>query len=273
MLQVDALKMVGDDTELDLSGSVNLSDQSLALQANGAANLAVLQGFLPDLRSSGRAEVTARITGTATAPVVAGNALLTNGRMRQLSFPHALEEVNGIATFDAGGLRLDGITARLGGGAVRFGGRIGLSGYQLSEFDVTATGQDMTLRYPEGMRSLVDAELALQGPAAAPIVTGTVNVKSANWSRGFGRPRGLFSGLTGGDAAAAGDRRTGRGRVERALRRPADRAVDAAHRQRSGARRRERRSDDARARSIGRCCSAAPRSSAARWSSKAAAIS
>ena len=200
VLQLDALKMVGDDTELDLSGSVNLVDQSLALQANGAANLAVLQGFLPDLRSSGRADVTARISGTAAAPVVAGNALLTNGRIRQLSFPHALEEVNGIATFDAGGLRLDGITARLGGGPVRFGGRIGLSQYQLSEFDVTAAGQDMILRYPEGMRSTVDAELALQGPAASPMVTGTVNVKSASWARGFGASSGLFSGLAGGDA-------------------------------------------------------------------------
>ncbi len=201
VLQVEALKLVGEDTELDLSGSVNLVDQLLSLQANGAANLAVLQGFLPDLRSSGRAEVTARITGTAAAPVVAGTALLTNGRIRQLSFPHALEEVNGIATFDAGGLRLDGITARLGGGAVRFGGHIGLSAYQLSEFDVTAVGQDMNLRYPEGMRSLVDAELALQGPAAAPMVTGTVNVKSASWARGFGASGGLFSGLTGGEAA------------------------------------------------------------------------
>jgi hypothetical protein len=47
VLQVDSLKMVGEDTELDLSGSVNLVDQSLALQANGAANLAVLQGFPP----------------------------------------------------------------------------------------------------------------------------------------------------------------------------------------------------------------------------------
>jgi hypothetical protein len=197
VLQVDALKMIGDDTELDLTGSVNLTDQSLALQANGAANLAVLQGFLPDIRSSGRAEVTARISGTAAAPVVAGNALLTNGRMRSLWFPHALEEVNGIATFDAGGVRLDGITARLGGGAVRFGGRIGMSNYQLSEFDVTAAGEDMNLRYPEGMRSTVDAALALQGPAAAPLVTGTVTVKSATWARGFGGSGNFLSGLTG----------------------------------------------------------------------------
>jgi len=202
ILNVDALKLVGDDTELDLTGSVNLSDQTLALQANGAANLAVLQGFLPDVRSSGRAEVTARIGGTAAGPIVAGNALVSNGRMRQLSFPHALEDVNGIATFDAGGLRLDGITARLGGGPVRFGGRIGLSGYQLSEFDVTAIGEDMNLRYPEGMRSEVDATLSLQGPATSPMVAGTVNVTSATWTRGFGAPGDLFSGLTGGDAGA-----------------------------------------------------------------------
>jgi hypothetical protein len=202
VLRVESLKMVGDDTELELTGSVNTLDQSLALQANGAANLAVMQGFLPDIRSSGRAEVTARISGTATSPVVAGNALVTNGRMRSLLFPHALEEVNGIATFDAAGVRLDGITARLGGGAVRFGGRIGLSEYQLSEFDVTAAGEDMNLRYPEGMRSLVDASLALQGPAASPLVTGNVLVKSANWARGFGATSSLFSSLTGSDPVA-----------------------------------------------------------------------
>ncbi len=197
ILNVDSLRMVGDDTQLDLTGSVNLADQTLSLQANGAANLAVLQGFLPNVRSSGRAEVTARISGTAAEPVVAGNALLSNGRLRQLEFPHALENVNGIVTFDAGGVRLDGVTAQLGGGPVRFGGRIGLSAYRLSEFDVNASGENMTLRYPEGMRSLVDATLGLQGPASAPIVTGAVTVKSGTWTRGFGASGGLFSGLTG----------------------------------------------------------------------------
>ncbi len=200
-LQVDSLRLVGDDTELDLTGSVNLADQTLALQANGAANLAVLQGFLADVRASGRAELSARIGGTAAQPVVAGNALLSSGRIRQLSFPHALEEVNGIVTFDAGGLRLDGVTAQLGGGPVRFGGRIGLAKYQLSEFDVTAVGENMSLRYPEGMRSLVDASLALQGPATTPIVTGNVTIKSASWTRGFGASGGLFSGLAGGAGA------------------------------------------------------------------------
>lgn len=200
-LQVDALRLVGEDTELDLSGAVNLQDQSLSLQANGAANLAVLQGFVADLRSSGRAEVTARISGTAREPIVSGNALVANGRLRQFSFPHALEDVNGIVTFDATGIRLDGVSARLGGGPVKFGGRIGLFGYRLSEYDVTVVGEDMRLRYPEGMRSLVDANLALQGPAEAPVVSGTVNVKSANYTRGIDTSTNFLSALAGSDPA------------------------------------------------------------------------
>ena len=196
VLQVDALRLVGEDTELDLAGSVDLPKQELALTANGAANLAVLQGFLPDVRTSGRAEVSARVIGTANAPVVSGTALLSEGRLRHFAIPHALEALNGIVTFNANGIRLDGLHGRVAGGPVQFGGRIGLSGYVLSEFDVTATGTDMRLRFPEGMRSLVDAELSLRGTAQAPVLSGLVQVKNAVWSQPFSTSGGLF-GLTG----------------------------------------------------------------------------
>jgi hypothetical protein len=92
-------------------------------------------------------------------------------------------------------------TGRLGGGLVRFGGRVGMVGYKLSEYDVTAVGEDLRLRFPEGMRSTVDANLAVQGRAGSPTVTGTVLVKSASWSRGLDTSSGLFSGLTTGDAS------------------------------------------------------------------------
>jgi translocation and assembly module TamB len=203
VLQVDALRLVGEDTELDLAGSVNLTRQELALTANGAANLAVLQGFLPDVRSSGRAEVAARVTGTAEAPVVSGTALITDGRLRHFGVPHALEALNGIVTFNASGVRLDGLRGRMAGGTVTFGGRIGLSGYVLSEFDVTAVGTDMRPRFPEGMRSLVDAELALRGSSQAPVMSGLVQVKSALWSRPFDTSGGLFDFASGTETTPA----------------------------------------------------------------------
>jgi translocation and assembly module TamB len=144
--------------------------------------------------------VSALIGGTAARPIVSGQAMLAEGRLRHFSFPHALEELNGIVTFNASGIRLDDpgftttLNGRIGGGTVKFAGRIGLVGYEVSELDVTATGQDMRLRFPEGMRSVVDATLALQGPPAAPVLTGTVTVDNASWTRGFDTSGG-FLGL------------------------------------------------------------------------------
>ena len=45
---------------------------------------------------------------------MSGNALITDGRLRSFAFPHALEAINGIVTFDAAAVRLDGLRARLG---------------------------------------------------------------------------------------------------------------------------------------------------------------
>jgi translocation and assembly module TamB len=205
-LDVQTLRLVGEDTALDVAGSVDLTKQALSLQANGAANLAVLQGLLADIRSSGRADVSALIGGTLAQPIVSGQAMLTAGRLRHFSFPHALEDLQGVVTFNASGIRLDDpgyttpLTGRLGGGTVTFGGRVGFAGYALSEFDVTATGREMRLRFPEGMRSVVDATLALQGPAAAPVLSGTVRVNDASWTRGFDASANVFS--LGADAAA-----------------------------------------------------------------------
>jgi autotransporter translocation and assembly factor TamB len=198
-LRIDTMRLVGDDTALDLAGSVDLRKQALSLQANGAANLAVLQGVVRDVRSSGRADVSALIGGTAALPVISGQAMLTQGRIRHFSFPHALEDLNGVVTFNASGIRLDDpgfttpLNGKLGGGPVTFAGRIGLVGYELSEFDVAATGREMRLRFPEGMRSVVDATLALQGPATAPILSGTVRVNDASWTRGFDSSANVFS--------------------------------------------------------------------------------
>ena len=48
---------------------------------------------------------------------------------------------------------------------------------------MTVRGGDVQLRYPTGVRSVIDADLALRGNYQAPTLTGTVTVKSAVYSR------------------------------------------------------------------------------------------
>jgi hypothetical protein len=184
-VRLDRVRLTGEGTELELAGAVDLGRDRVSLTATGDANLAVLQGFFRDVRSSGSADLSAQIDGTPSAPLVSGSATIRNGRFRHFSLPHSLEAINGRFTFDANGVRLDDVAARLGGGDVRLGGRIGLQGFGLGELAVTARGDDMRLRYPEGIRSVVDADLALRGDIATPLLTGTVTVESAVWNRRF----------------------------------------------------------------------------------------
>jgi len=174
-------RLVGQDTELEMLGAVDLGRRQVEGEASGRANLGVLQAFFRDIRSSGRAELQARIGGTIEAPVFSGNATIADGRLRHFSLPRSLESVNGRVLFDARGARVDNLTARVGGGDVQFGGRVTFEAYLPSEVSLTASGQNMRLRYPEDVSSTVDAELALTGRIDAPTLSGTVTVKSAVW--------------------------------------------------------------------------------------------
>lgn len=200
-VRLSRFRLLGDGTRLDVNGSLGLGDNVIDVHATGDANLAVLQGFMRDIRSSGQAELVADITGRVDRPVFSGEASIAGGRIRHFSLPHSIDALNGRVTFDASGVRLDGVTARLGGGLVRFGGRIGLEGYRPGEFDVTASGENMRIRYPEGFRSVIDAELSLSGPFEAPVLGGVVNVRSSVWSQRF-EASGNFLELAGGAAPA-----------------------------------------------------------------------
>jgi len=205
-VNVEELELVGEDTRLRVSGTVGIRDERIALKVGGDANLGILQGFFRDVRGSGRAELAAEINGPLREPLFSGSATITNGRVRHFSLPNALDAINGALYFDARGIRLDNVAAMMGGGQVRFGGRIGFDGYLPGELDVTARGDDMHLRYPEGIRSVVDMDLAIRGNYKSPTLGGTVTVKNALWNRRMDAPGSIFdlAGRRGSAAAPLG---------------------------------------------------------------------
>ncbi len=201
VVRVGRMRLRGEGTNLELAGAVTLADEQLALRVDGNASLGILEGLLDDVRSRGSMRLAADIGGSLDAPVVTGEARVTNGRVRHLSLPHALDAVNGRVVLEPGGVRFDELSAQLGGGALRFGGRVGLQGYRIGALGVTAAGRDVALRYPEGIRSRVDAELTLRGSPDAPVLGGLVTVHDAIWMELFQADGGFLDFL--GDQAAA----------------------------------------------------------------------
>jgi hypothetical protein len=203
VINIVQLRLFGDGTQLDLDGRVNLHDQTIAVAASGDANLGILQGFYRDIRSSGAASLRAKVDGPLAKPVFSGSAVIANGRVRQLSLPHSLEAINGQISFDPAGIRLDNVRARLASGDVTFGGRIALNGFVPGELNLTASGQQMRIRYPEGFVSNIDADLALMGSPAMPLLRGTVTVRDALYSKRFD-PNADFFSLTSSGAPLTG---------------------------------------------------------------------
>ena len=151
--RIEKLRVVGEGTTLELAGDARLTEDRMRVRALGDANLSLLQGFFRDIRSSGSAKVQAEITGPTRGPVITGSAVLTDGRLRYFGLPHSIDGVNGRVEFDAAGLRIDTLGGRMGGGEVRFGGRLGIREGTLESYNLTAVGRDMRIRYPEGFRS------------------------------------------------------------------------------------------------------------------------
>lgn len=196
-VEVQQFKLEGEGTSLGLDGEIALHDNRIALTASGDANLSILQGFFRELRSSGNASLKASIEGALDAPVFAGEANISDGRIRYTALPHSLQNINGHLSFDAQGIRVDTATAELGGGRVQFGGRIGIQGFTLGNFDLTATGERMNLRYPEGFRSVVDAALALRGPISSLVLSGNVTVRNGVYESKFDPTSNILSLASG----------------------------------------------------------------------------
>jgi autotransporter translocation and assembly factor TamB len=203
VLDIARLRLYGEGTELSVNGSVNLHESTIAVQASGDANLGILQGVFRDIRSSGGATLKAEITGPLAKPVFSGSAAISNGRIRQLALPHSLEAINGQIAFDAGGVRIDGVRARLASGDVTFSGRVGLNGFTPGEMNLTAVGQQMRIRYPQGFQSLIDADLSLTGTMAAMVLRGTVTVHDALYAKRF-EPNADLLSLAGAGGSALG---------------------------------------------------------------------
>ncbi len=207
---IDELRLTGTDTSLALSGGVDLSAQDVNVGLTGDASLTILQLFFPDVRANGAASVRASLEGPLDGYRLGGQARVTDGRLRHSAFAQSLTDINGTIVFDRAGVNLDALSGRLGDGRVQFGGAILLDGTAISEFNVRATGTAMNLRYPEGLRSTLNADFALTGTLDAPRLSGTVDVLRATYlyaaRPGCGAPRLPVGGLGGhraGDSRGA----------------------------------------------------------------------
>lgn len=175
-LHIEQMHFVGEGTDLTARGSVHLAgSRELDLSAEGQVDLKLLNSFDPDLAASGVMTMNMTVGGTIAEPFPQGRLQVTNGTVTYAGLPSGLSEMNGSLVFTRDRIHIEKLTARTGGGTLDLKGDATTYDRQLN-FNLTAVGKEVRLRYPPGVSSVADAELHWVGTRSSSTVSGEIMV-------------------------------------------------------------------------------------------------
>ena len=170
---LDPLHITGEDTNLRAQGSMNLEGtQNLDVALNGSVNMKLAQSFNPNLTATGNSVFEIEAHGPLADPELRGRVKLENGAFSLEDLPNGISQLNGTLEFNKNRLEIRQLQAVTGGGKVDIGGYLA---YQHGLFtNLTLTAQGVRIRYPEGVSSMADANLQVQGTQANTRVSGRI---------------------------------------------------------------------------------------------------
>ena len=170
---LDPLHVTGEDTDLRAQGGLSISGaHSFDVAANGSINLKLAETLDPDLTASGTTTFEVQAHGTVQNPGLRGAIQFENGAISLEDLPNGLSQLHGTLEFNQNRLEVRQFTAMTGGGLLSLGGSLT---YQHGLYaDLTVTGKGVRIRYPQGVSSLADASLRLQGSENNLLLSGNV---------------------------------------------------------------------------------------------------
>ena len=174
----------GTDTALHLEGRLPLGAAGTpTLSAQGTVDVKILKIFAPDVNSSGTVALNVHAAGSTSNPTVQGKLQFNDVALSTADAPIGLEKLNGALNIADNHVELSNMTAQVGGGQVTLGGSINYS--PAVHFNLALQGQSIRLRYPEGLRTLMDANLAFAGDSQASTLNGRVLIDSLSFTPDF----------------------------------------------------------------------------------------
>jgi translocation and assembly module TamB len=172
-IHLDPLHVTGEDTDVRAQGTVSLQgSRQIDLAADGSINLKLAQTLDPDLTAAGVTTFKVEAHGPLEHPNLQGSIEFQNGSLSLEDLPNGLSQLHGTLEFNQNRLEVKSLTAMSGGGLLSVAGFLA---YQRGIFaNLSVTGDEVHIRYPEGVTSLANAKLQLQGSQNNLLLSGDV---------------------------------------------------------------------------------------------------
>ncbi len=196
-LTIQPAEIRGTGTSLQVQGSIPFAGNAAAtLSAQGSVDVNILRIFSPDLQSSGTVVLDVHASGTPQAPLVQGQVHLQNIALITPDAPLGVDKLNGTLDVSNDRIQVSNMSGQVGGGQLSVGGSVV---YRPNlQFNLAVQGKSVRLRYPEGLRTVLDSDLALTGNLQASSLNGRVLIDTLSFTPDFDLAK--FSDQFGGNA-------------------------------------------------------------------------
>ncbi len=173
LIHLDPLHITGEETDLRVQGSLSLLDKmQLDFAASGSVSLKLAETLDADLTAQGITTFQVEAHGPLANPSLRGRIDFQNASLSLEDIPNGLSQLHGTLEFNQNRLEVKSLTAMSGGGLLSVTGYLA---YQNGIYaDLSVNGKDIRIRYPQGVSSLADATLHLQGPQNNLLLSGDV---------------------------------------------------------------------------------------------------
>ena len=190
----------GTGTSLRVQGRIPLSGNvAPTLAAQGSIDVRILRIIDPDIQSSGTLSLDVQASGTASDPEVQGQVRLQDVAVSSPTAPLGVQKLNGTLDISHNSLQISSLAGEMGGGKISLGG---LVSYKPNlQFNVTMQSESVRLRYPDGLRALLDGNLVLSGTRDGSTLRGRVLIDSLSFTPDFDLAK--FSDQFNGSAVPA----------------------------------------------------------------------
>ena len=205
------------------SERLNLTDVSLVSSTGAQMTMAGTVGLTPgarlNLRVTGQVDagllssndawnidgavnLRGQIGGTVAKPDLQGQASFSDLSIGRKGFATNITGIKGDVIFDQHRMTLTNVEGRASAGIIRLQGTGMIEGDSIGALNLRINATGVRIRYAEGVRALIDGNLAVGGTMASPSVSGELEIQSLTLNSNFENFIELFDSVGGSESAS-----------------------------------------------------------------------
>ena len=183
LITIRSGRLKGPDTDLNLGGTINLSESQLNLKITGTADLKAANAFIKDGRVAGEVSLEIDVGGPMGDPRFVGTADLSQVSLSYPGLPTAVRAGSGMIRFTSSQISIESFSAQTQYGSVEVNGGLFIDELVPTRWQINISGYGLVLEYPEGFSTTLDADIDYLKGEDSELISGAVYIRSSEYTR------------------------------------------------------------------------------------------